>query len=90
MTVWPSSRVSVFVSSTIGECAPERAAAKRAIESLNCEPILFENIGARPHPARAIYLEGLSRSQICVIIWKESYGYIDPGLGISGIEDEYR
>jgi tetratricopeptide (TPR) repeat protein len=90
MTAWPSSRVSVFVSSTIGECAPERAAAKRAIESLNCDPILFENIGARPHPPRATYLEGLSRSQICVIIWKESYGYIDPSLGISGIEDEYR
>jgi tetratricopeptide (TPR) repeat protein len=90
MTGWPSSRVSVFVSSTIGECAPERAAAKHAIESLNCEPILFENIGARPHPARAVYLEGLSRTQICVIIWKESYGYIDPSLGISGVEDEYR
>jgi hypothetical protein len=82
----------VFVSSTIGECADERAAARRAIESLNFEPITFENIGARPHPARATYLEGLSRSQICVVIWKDSYGYIDPqsGLGISGIEDEFR
>jgi len=90
MTVWPSSRVTVFVSSTISECALEREAAKRVIESLNCEPILFENIGARPHPARAVYLEGLSRSQICVMIWNESYGSIDPSLGISGIEDEYR
>jgi tetratricopeptide (TPR) repeat protein len=92
MTRLPSSRISVFVSSTIGECAAERTAARRAIESLNYEPILFESIGARPHPARATYLEGLSRSNICIIIWKENYGYIDPhsGLGISGIEDEYR
>lgn len=92
MTAWASSCVSVFVSSTIGECASERTAAKQAIELINCEPILFESIGARPHPARATYLAGLSRSQICVIIWKESYGFIDQttNLGISGIEDEYR
>ena len=53
-------------------------------------PYCLKTSGARPHPARAVYLQGLSRSQICVIIWKESYGYIDLSLGISGIEDEYR
>lgn len=92
MTAAPSSRIAVFVSSTIGECAAERVAAKTAIEALNYECILFETIGARPHPARVTYLQGLARSQICVLIWKESYGYIDPetGLNISGIEDEYR
>ena len=90
MTALPSPRIAVFVSSTLGECANERAAARRAIESLNYEAVLFESTGARPHPARATYLSGLARSQICLIIWKESYGYIDPALGISGIEDEYR
>ena len=69
---------------------PERIAASNAIESINCEPVLFEVVGARPHPARVTYLQGLGRSQICVIIWKESYGYVDPALGISGIEDEFR
>lgn len=87
-----SPRLAVFVSSTIRECAPERAAAKHAIQSLNFEPIVFEDLGARPHPARVTYLEALSRSNICVIVWKNSYGYIDPasGLNFSGIEDEYR
>lgn len=90
MTVWSSPRVAVFVSSTISECADERAAARGAIESIKCEPILFEAIGARPHPARVTYMEGLGRAQICVILWKESYGWIDPAISISGIEDEFR
>jgi len=90
MTAWPSPRVAIFVSSTIGECAEERVAAREAIDSIKCEPILFESIGARPHPARVTYMEGLSRAQICVIIWKESYGWIDPAINISGIEDEFR
>jgi hypothetical protein len=90
VTAWPSPRVTVFVSSTIGECASERLAARKAIEAIKCDPVLFETTGARPHPARITYLAGLSRSQICVIIWKESYGYIDPAIKISGIEDEFR
>ncbi|MDN5005543.1 DUF4062 domain-containing protein [Bradyrhizobium sp. GCM10027634] len=90
MTAWPYPRVTVFVSSTLGECAPERVAARKAIEAIKCDPVLFETIGARPHPARITYLQGLSRSQICVIIWKESYGWVDPAVGISGIEDEFR
>jgi tetratricopeptide (TPR) repeat protein len=90
MTAWPYPRATVFVSSTIGECAPERVAARKAIEAIKCEPVLFEATGARPHPARITYLEGLARSQICVIIWKESYGWIDAAIEISGIEDEFR
>ncbi len=90
MMALPSPRISVFVSSTIGECAAERMAARKAIEGINCEPVLFERTGARPHPARITYLQGLSRSQICIILWKESYGFIDPAIGISGIEDEFR
>jgi len=92
MSIGASSRLTVFVSSTIVECASERAAACRAVESLGYEAIAFESLGARPHPARAVYLGGLRQSQICVAIWKNSYGYIDPNfaLEISGIEDEYR
>lgn len=90
MTAWPSPRVAVFISSTIEECADERTVARRAVESIKCEPILFEATGARPHPARVTYMEGLGRAQICVIIWKESYGWIDPAINISGIEDEFR
>jgi Domain of unknown function (DUF4062) len=90
MTAWPYPRATVFVSSTLGDCAPERVAARKAIEAIKCEPVLFEATGARPHPARITYLEGLARSQICVIIWKESYGWIDAAIEISGIEDEFR
>lgn len=90
MTALSSPRIAVFVSSTIGECAAERTAARKAIEGINCEPVLFERTGARPHPARITYLQGLSRSQICVIVWKDSYGLVDPAIGISGIEDEFR
>lgn len=90
MTAWPSPRTAVFVSSTIGECAEERIAARNAIASIKCDPILFETIGARPHPARVTYMEGLARAQICIIIWKESYGWIDPAINISGIDDEFR
>lgn len=90
MSAWASPRIAVFVSSTIGECAEERAAARNAIEAIKCDPILFEAIGARPYPARVTYMEGLARAQICVIIWKESYGWIDPAINISGIEDEFR
>ena len=90
MTALPSPKIAVFVSSTIGECAAERTAARKAIEDINCEPVLFERTGARPHPARITYLQGLLRAQICVIVWKESYGFIDPAVGISGIEDEFR
>jgi hypothetical protein len=63
--------------------------SRKAIERINCEPVLFERTGARPHPARITYLQGLSRSQICVTIWKESYGFVDPAVGTSGIEDEF-
>ena len=55
MTAWPHPRVTVFVSSTLGECAAERSAARKAIEAIKCDPVLFETIGARPHPARIAY-----------------------------------
>ena len=45
----PDRRLRVFVSSTLGELAPERAAVRAAIESLRLTPVMFE-LGARPHP----------------------------------------
>ena len=89
MTTQPYPRLSLFVSSTIEECSVERTCARKAIASFGFEPILFEAIGARPHPPRSVYLEGLQRSHICIIIWQDSYGYIDPSVDqkISGIED---
>src|SRR5918911_26074 len=44
-------RVRVFVSSTLGELASEREAARAAITRLRLTPVMFE-LGARPHPPR--------------------------------------
>jgi predicted ATPase len=84
----PDQRLRVFVSSTIHELAAERAAARRAIENLRLSPILFE-LGARPHPPRDLYRAYLDQSHIFVGIYWTSYGWMSPGMAISGLEDEY-
>ena len=50
----PDRRLRVFVSSTLGELAPEREAVRRAVEALHLTPVMFE-AGARPHPLRELY-----------------------------------
>lgn len=85
----PIDRLKVFVSSTIRECNSERMVAREAIRSLNHEPILFEDIGARPHPPRDLYRARLENSEIFVGIYREEYGWVAPEMDVSGIEDEY-
>jgi len=84
----PDQRLRVFVSSTMKELAPERSAARRAIEELRLSPILFE-LGARPHPPRDLYRAYVEQSDIFVGVYWESYGWIAPGMSISGLHDEY-
>jgi predicted ATPase len=84
----PDQRIRVFVSSTLRELAPERAAARAAIESLRFTPVLFE-LGARPHPPRALYRAYLEQSDIFVGIYCQEYGWVAPGMDVSGLEDEY-
>lgn len=86
----PPERLRIFVSSTIGECASERVRVREAIVSLNHEPFLFEDAGARPYPPRTLYLRKLRESDIFVGIYKLSYGWVAPQAQISGLEDEYR
>jgi hypothetical protein len=83
-------RLRIFVSSTIKECAAERAAVREAIRSINHEPILFEDVGARPYPPRDVYKARLEISQIFVGVYRESYGWIAPDMEVSGLEDEFR
>jgi hypothetical protein len=78
----------VFVSSTMRELAPARAAARRAIERLRLVPVLFE-LGARPYPPRELYLAYLRQSDIFIGIYGQQYGWIAPGQQVSGLEDEY-
>jgi len=85
-------RLRVFISSTIGECAKEREAARRAIKSLNFEPAQFEREGARTEAPRDFYLRKLQDSHIVLAIYRDSYGWTDKakGMTISGLEDEFR
>jgi tetratricopeptide (TPR) repeat protein len=85
-----ADKLGVFVSSTILECAAERDQARKAIVSVNHRPLLFESNGARPHPPREVYLRLLEEAHIFVGIYKNSYGWIGPGMSISGVEDEFR
>ena len=84
----PDQRVRVFVSSTLQELADERAAAREAIAHLRLTPVLFE-LGARPHPPRALYRAYLDQSDIFIGLYWQRYGWVAPGEEISGLEDEY-
>ena len=85
----PDQRVRVFISSTLGELADERAAARRAIRRLHLAPVWYES-GARPHQPRSMYRAYLDQSQVFVGIYWQRYGWVAPGMDISGLEDEYR
>jgi predicted ATPase len=84
----PDRRLRVFVSSTLGELAAERAAAREAIASLRLAPVMFEQ-GARPHAPRDLYAAYVGQSDVFVGIYWQSYGWIARGAAISGIEDEF-
>jgi predicted ATPase/class 3 adenylate cyclase len=85
----PDQRVRVFISSTLEELADERVAARRAIARLHLVPVWYES-GARPHPPRPMYRAYLAQSQVFVGIYWQRYGWVAPGMEISGLEDEYR
>jgi len=85
----PDQRVRVFVSSTLDELAAERAAAREAITQLRLTPVLFES-GARPYPPRELYRAYLAQSDIFVGLYWQRYGWVAPGMQISGLEDEYQ
>jgi predicted ATPase len=85
----PDQRVRVFVSSTLDELAPERAAAREAITQLRLIPVLFES-GARPYPPRELYRAYLAQSDIFIGLYWQRYGWVAPDMTISGLEDEYQ
>jgi predicted ATPase len=85
----PDQRVRVFVSSTLDELAPERAAAREAITQLRLTPVLFES-GARPYPPRELYRAYLAQSDLFIGLYWQRYGWVAPGMQVSGLEDEYQ
>src|SRR3954454_14476420 len=84
----PDQRLRVFVSSTLGELAEERRAVRAAVEQLRLSPIMFE-LGARPHPPRALYRSYLEQSDVFLGIYWQNYGWVAPDMEISGLEDEF-
>jgi hypothetical protein len=85
----PDQRLRVFVSSTMEELAEERRAVRRAVERLQLAPVMFE-LGARPHPPRSLYLAYLRQSHVFVGVYWQRYGWVAPGMDVSGLEDELR
>ena len=85
----PDQRLRVFVSSTMEELADERRAVRRAVERLQLAPVMFE-LGARPHPPRSLYLAYLRQSHVFVGVYWQRYGWVGPGMDVSGLEDELR
>ena len=84
----PDQRLRVFVSSTLDELAPERAAAKAAISQLRMAPVLFES-GARPRPPRALYREYLAQCDIFIGVYWQRYGQVGADMEVSGLEEEF-
>jgi Domain of unknown function (DUF4062)/AAA domain len=84
----PDQRLRVFVSSSLGELADERRAVARAISTLRLTAVMFE-AGARPHPPRALYRAYLEQSDIFIGLYWQRYGQINPGMEISGLEEEF-
>src|SRR5262249_25762106 len=88
--IWkPEKRGGGFGFTTLGELGAERAAARRAIARLHLVPVWYES-GARPHPPRPMYQAYLAQSQVFVGIYWQRYGWVAPGMEVSGVEDEYR
>ena len=85
----PDQRLRVFVSSTLGELAEERQAVSRAITALRLTPVMFE-LGARPHPPQELYRAYLAQSDVFIGLYWQRYGWVGPGMDISGLEDEFQ
>ena len=84
----PDRHLRVFVSSTLSELADERRAVSRAISALRLTPVMFE-VGARPHPPQDLYRAYLAQSDVFVGLYWQQYGWVGPGMEISGLEDEF-
>ncbi|HEX6756774.1 MAG TPA: DUF4062 domain-containing protein, partial [Mycobacteriales bacterium] len=76
------------MSSTLGELAEERQAVSRAISALRLTPVMFE-LGARPHPPQELYRAYLAQSEVFIGLYWQRYGWVGPGMEISGLEDEF-
>jgi Domain of unknown function (DUF4062) len=85
----PDFQLRVFISSTLKEMEAERRAVQAAVRAMHLAPVMFE-LGARPHPAQDLYRAYLEQSHLFIGIYGRQYGWVGPGMTMSGLEDEYR
>ena len=83
-----AQRLRVFVSTTIGELAAERAAAAEAIAGLLLAPVLFE-LGDRASSPRALYSAYVDHSDVFVGVYWQRYGWVAPNMEVSELEDQF-
>jgi hypothetical protein len=50
--------------------------------------VLFE-LGARPHPPRELYRAYLAQSDVFIGLYWQRYGQVNPGMAVSGLEEEF-
>src|SRR6516225_3450864 len=62
----------------------------RVFVSSTLEELAAERGGARAHPPQEVYRAYLEQSDIFVGIYWQRYGWVGPGMTISGLEDELR
>lgn len=79
----------IFISSLISSMVSFRAAAKEAIEQLECEAIMAEDFGARPTSPQIACLQGVRQAAAVVLLMGERYGETQPS-GLSATHEEYR
>jgi Domain of unknown function (DUF4062) len=71
------------------ELAVERGTVRDAVRRLRMQPVLFE-AGARPHPPRDLFTAYVQQSDVFIGIYAQEYGWVGPGMQVSGIEEEYQ
>ena len=78
----PDQRLRIFVSSTFGETADERQAAREAIQRLRLTPVMSSSGRGRILP---IAVPRVSRqSDVFIGLYAERYGWVAPGEDVSG------
>ncbi len=80
----PGHRLRVYLSSTLGELASERDAAKSAIKTLRLDPA-GADFGSSADNGSGPAVE----SDIFVAVYWQSYGWVNEGSDVSDLEEEY-
>src|SRR5215472_15325122 len=55
---------------------------------MRLSPVMFE-VGARPYPPAEVYRAYLAQSDVFIGLYWQRYGWVGPGMEISGLEDEF-